>query len=122
MTGVVMLLLATVLDSYGAPMTGARVQTQFQKSSVVALVQVTNSTFPAGYDVLTDLKTFSEASATLVVIAAWKGPYRAGQTLRAGQPDLCAGWPCVTYPFQVGEVLLVFLNSPRSRYLPLGSM
>ena len=43
----------------------------------------------------------------MVVIASWKGPYHAGATLHA-VPPVCGGYPCATYPFQVGEIVLVF--------------
>jgi hypothetical protein len=83
------------------------VEAAFSSSPIVALVQVKESTFPKAY-LAEDRITSVNAAATLVVIASWKGPYHFGSTLRAIQPQICAGYPCLTYPFQVGEVVLVF--------------
>jgi hypothetical protein len=46
----------------------------------------------------------------MTIIASWKGPYHAGATLHAVQPQVCGGYPCETYPFRVGEILIVFVG------------
>jgi hypothetical protein len=81
---------------------------EFDAAPIVALVQVQESTFPKAYHSAEDEVRFRNASATLLVIASWKGPYHAGATMRAIQPNVCGGYPCRTYPFQVGEIVLVF--------------
>ena len=102
------LLVAAVLTHTAHAGDDARVNSAFNKSPIVALVQVEESTFPKAYRSVQDQIESVNASATLVVIASWKGPYRSGATLRAVQPQFCGGYPCLTYPFQVGEIVLVF--------------
>lgn len=81
---------------------------QFDAAPIVVLAQVEESTFPKAYHSREDAARFRDASATLLVITSWKGPYHAGATIRAVQPQACGGYPCATYPFQAGEIVLVF--------------
>lgn len=81
---------------------------QFDGAPIVVLAQVEESTFPKAYHSREDAARFRDASATLLVITSWKGPYHAGATIRAVQPQSCGDYPCVTYPFQTGEIVLVF--------------
>ncbi len=81
---------------------------QFARARTVVLVQVRESTFPKAYSSSQDWFSSRDASAVLLVIRSWKGSHHAGTTIRATQPQMCEGYPCHTYPFQVGEILIVF--------------
>jgi len=113
------LLLAIVLSCTAFAWDNGELGVTFKHSPIIALVQVRESTFPiGGYRSIEDQIRSSRASATLVVIASWKGPYHSGATLRAVQPPVCAGYPCITYPFQVGEIVLVFASECREPISP----
>jgi hypothetical protein len=102
------LVVTAALSSTAIAGSDVQVDSAFSSSPIVVLVQVRESTFPKAYHSIEDEIKSGDASATLLVIASWKGPYRAGATLRAVQPLICGGYPCLTYPFQVGEIVLVF--------------
>ena len=86
----------------------ASLAVQFDAAPIVVLAQVEESSFPKAYHSVDDEDRFRDASATLLVITSWKGPYHSGATIRAVQPQICTGYRCLTYPFQVGEIVVVF--------------
>ena len=89
------LLLAVLCSSQAAALCDASLEQQFSTARTVALVQVEET------------RQWGKDSAALLVIASWKGPYHVGATLHA-VPPTCGGYPCTTYPFRVGEIVLVF--------------
>ena len=109
------LLVTAGLSSTAVAWSDAQVCGAFRSSPIVALVQVQASTFPKAYRSADDPFLFHDASATLLVIASWKGPYHSGATLHAAQPMICGGYPCLTYPFQTGEITLVFAREYAER-------
>jgi hypothetical protein len=91
------LLLVAVYSSNAAALCDASLKQQFTMARMVALVQIQE----------TEWRQWGKDSASLLVIESWKGPYHAGATLHAVLP-ICGGYPCITHPFRVGEIVLVF--------------
>ncbi len=92
-----LLLFATALSSRALGLCGDSLEQAFREARIVALVQVETN----------DPRQWAKDTATLLVITSWKGPYHAGATLHA-VPPTCGSYPCSVYPFQVGEIVLVF--------------
>jgi hypothetical protein len=95
--GLVLLLAAVYSSNAAAALCDSSIEQQFSRARIVALVQVEE----------TDGRQLGKDSPPLLVIASWKGPYHAGTILHA-VPPICGGYPCTTYPFRVGEIVLVF--------------
>jgi hypothetical protein len=82
----------------------------FQSARAAVLVRVLESTYPSPPS-KRDSESFSrlwDATAKLLVLRSWKGPFLAGSTISASGKDPCFG-PCVPYQFQVGQEVVVFL-------------
>jgi hypothetical protein len=71
---------------------------EFHDARAAVLVRVLESTYPS-----------PAVTAKLLVLRSWKGPFPVGTTITAYATEVCAGACIPTYPFQVGQEVLVFL-------------
>jgi|SRR5579862_1759063 len=115
------LVVAAALSTKAICWGGSPIDGEFSRAPIVVLVQVQESTFPPAYRSIEDEIAAQNASAALLVIASWKGPYRSGATLHAVQPQFCGGYPCITYPFKSGEIVLVFARESVEPISPVPS-
>jgi hypothetical protein len=121
----------TVAASFGAGArdgdlcSGVTIEDGFRRAAIVVLVQVRESSFPYAASSPEELEEKLEnaraAAATLLVIKSWKGPYTTDATVRAVQPQFCGGFPCHSYPFRAGEILLVFAREYEEPISPAPS-
>jgi hypothetical protein len=79
---------------------------RFAAFETIVLVRVVESTFPAAIHSGVDVS--QDASATVLVLKSWKGPFQTGRSLHVVPPGYCFGSSCLPYPLRPGEELLIF--------------
>jgi hypothetical protein len=99
-------LLATARAG-AAPLADWEVRLRYEGWQTVILVHVVESSFPPVIDSVDD-DSILDASATVLVLKSWKGPFAAGRVLHVAPLGGCAGSSCVSYPLQAGDDLLIF--------------